>query len=100
MKYHFCVRKKRQTESQPMRQAEIHASYGDVVKISIVNISNNETEYIYTMNISDFITEIKFVYARYIEDVKEINEDILNTQFIARTNELYRDFLETISGLR
>lgn len=81
---------------------EIHASYGDVVKISIVNISNNETEYIYIMDISDFITEIKFVYAKYIEDVREINEDILNTQFIARTNDLYRDFLDTIShaGLR
>lgn len=81
---------------------EIHISYVDAVEIRVINISNNELVYTYTMDISDLIAEIKYAYAKYIEDVREINEDILNTQFIARTNDLYRDFLDTIShaGLR
>ena len=72
---------------------EIHVAMNQNVKIEVVNIMNKDVEYDYTINLDELISEIKNDYAKYIEDIKEINECILKSKLISETDRVYRDFL-------
>ena len=50
-------------------------------------------------SLDDVISEIKSAYLKYINDVKEINEIILQSKLIKYTSSLYETFMECLRGI-
>lgn len=75
---------------------EISVEFNESVIINIFNKSDRIIEYTYTLSLENMIFEIKSVYEKYIKDIKDTNESLLQSKLISKTMEIYEEFLELI----
>ena len=75
---------------------EIRVHLDKSVIVEVHDMQCNISIYTYDLSLDDFISEIKSAYMKYIDDVKEINESILQSKLICNTSALYETFLKTL----
>lgn len=74
---------------------EIRVHLDKSVIVEVHDMQCNISIYTYDLSLDDFISEIKSAYMKYIDDVKEINESILQSKRVCNTSALYENFLKT-----
>lgn len=77
---------------------EIRVHLDKSVIVEVHDMQCNISIYTYDLSMDDFISEIKSAYMKYIDDVKEINESILQSKLICNTSALYENFLKTLES--
>lgn len=75
---------------------EIRVHLDKAVIVEVHDMQCNINKYTYDLSLDDFISEIKSAYMKYIDDVKEINESILQSKLIHNTTVLYETFLKEL----
>ena len=75
---------------------EIRVHLDKAVIVEVHDMQCNINKYTYDLSLDDFISEIKSAYMKYIDDVKEINESILQSKLIHNTTGLYETFLKEL----
>ena len=77
---------------------EIRVHMDKSAVVEVWNIQNDKKEFTYELSLEDVISEIKSAYLKYINDVKTINESILQSKLIKNTAALFEDFMGIIRG--
>ena len=75
---------------------EIRVHKDKTVLVEVWDIHNDTKRFTYELSLVDFISEIESAYLKYISDVKEINESILQSKLIKNTSVLYETFIKTL----
>lgn len=76
---------------------EIQAIWDKDVKIEIFHIKTKEKLCHYSIKFDELIAEIKTDYTKYINDIKEINDVILQSEILKGTKKLYDEFLDLLN---
>lgn len=77
---------------------EIRVHLDKSVIVEVHDMQCNISIYTYILSLDGFISEIKSAYMKYIDDVKKINESILQSKLICNTSALYENFLKTLES--
>lgn len=77
-------------------KVEFHVVWDEDVKIELINCYTKELFYRYSISFGELVTEIKTDYTKYINDIKEINEVILQSKMLKNTSMLYDEFLNLL----
>lgn len=77
-------------------KVEFHVVWDEDVKIEMIDYFTKELFYFYSISFDDLVAEIKTDYTKYINDIKEINEVILQSKMLKNTSRLYDEFLNLL----
>lgn len=77
---------------------EIRVHMDKTVVVEVWNIYKENKEYTYELSLVDVISEIQSAYLKYISDVKEVNESILQSKLTKNTSVLYETFMKTLEN--
>lgn len=77
---------------------EIRVHMDKTVVVEVWNIYKENKEYSYELSLVDVISEIESAYLKYISDVKEINESLLQSKLTKNTSVLYETFMKTLEN--
>ena len=75
---------------------ELRVHMNKFVVVEVWNIQNDTKKYTYELSLVDVISEIESAYLKYISEVKEINEDLLQSKLTKNTSELYETFMKLL----
>jgi hypothetical protein len=77
---------------------EIRVNMDKTVVVEVWNIYKENKEYTYELSLVDVISEIESTYLKYISDIKEINESLLQSKLTKNTSVLYETFMKTLEN--
>jgi len=77
---------------------EIRVHMDKTVVVEVWNIYKENKEYTYELSLIGVISEIESAYLKYISDIKEINESLLQSKLTKNTSVLYETFMKTLEN--